>query len=297
VNIFHTISDYLKAIGISRPLVVDDFFIYQIEDHFQNEPFEMQPYKHDFFEISYGHGHDVDILIGDEYFNPIERSLSFTSPHNLSSWRVNGLMEDSLGYMILFKPSIFDRHYHKIDLYQQFQFFTISTSPALSLTEREAEIFVNLMAATHEEYHSEGPINRSIINAYLTIILEKARDLYSKSSTKMIFENRAAEIAFQFENLLTEKTSYQLHLSDYAEMLNISTNYLSESVKKATGKSAKSISQESLTLRAKALLTQDQETIAVVAYKLGFSDTSNFVKFFKKRIGSTPAQFRKTVLL
>ncbi len=291
---FNKILEYLSAIGIKDQFNVDEIFIYRIEDYFGDEQIEIGPYRHDFFEITYGYGHDVDISIGDKSFNPYDGILSFTTPHNISSWKINAFTEDSFGFMILFKPSFLNHTYHSIDLYRKFQFFNINSTPAISTPKEECENIVGLMKAMHNEF--EGILTdskRNILAAYLTIILEKTNTLFNSPASKILFSNRAEEIAFHFETLLKEKVSYQLHLSDYASELNISTNYLSEAVKKATGKSAKQMAQEFLTLYAKSQLLISKDTIAVVAESLGFYDPSNFVKYFKKRTGITPTQFRK----
>ena len=291
---FKSIPEYLDAIGMKDFPEVRDICIFNIEDYFGSEPLEVPPYRHDFFEITYGQGHDVDVKVGDKSFNAVGRLLSFSTPHTVSSWKINAFKEDSLGYMILFKPSILNNTYHTIDLYKKFQFFNLNSAPAISLTHDESAMLVNLMVSAHAEFESYlNQSKRNILSAYLTIILEKANLLFARPQAHILFNNRAEEIAFRFESLLKEKANYQLHLSDYAAELNISTNYLSESVKKATGKSAKTMAQEFLTLYAKSLLLQNRDTITVVSDQLGFFDTSNFVKFFKKRSGLTPAQFRK----
>jgi len=291
---FHTIADYLAEIGIEDQFNTEELFIYRIEDYFGNQQVEMKPYRHDFFEITYGYGHDVDIRVGDKSFNPTDGLLSFTTPHNISSWKINGFKDDSIGFMILFKPSFLNHTYHTIDLYRKFHFFNINSTPAISAPKQESDAIVGLMKAMLKEF--EGDLTepkKNILAAYLTIILEKTNTLFQSPNSRVIFSNRAEEIAFRFETLLKEKVNYQLHLSDYASDLNISANYLSEAVKKATGKSAKQMAQEFLTLYAKSQLLLSTETIAVVADSLGFFDASNFVKYFKKRTGKTPAQFRK----
>ena len=294
LKIYQSIQDYLNDIGIEHCFEVNNFFIFKIEDYFGDSEFEMGPYKHNFFEITYGSGHDVDIKIGNFSFKPIDNSLSFSTPYHISTWKVNSFKEDSLGYMILFKPDLINFAYNKIDLYRNFPFFNLHTSPAISLTSDQSMEIRYLMETMLRESNQKGIGNQQVIlSAYLTILLEKTNVFYKQSSSKVVFSNRAEEIAFLFETLLKEKVNYQLHLSDYASELNISTPYLSEAIKKATGMAAKSIAQEFLILKAKASLIQNDDTIANVAHSLGFSDTSNFIKFFKLHVGLTPNQYRK----
>lgn len=294
MKIYQSIKDYLKDIGVEHRSMANNFFILKIEDHFGDSEFEIGPYKHNFFEITYGSGHDVDIKIGNFSFKPLDNSLSFSTPYHVSTWKVNSFKEGSLGYMILFKPDLIHFSYSKIDLYRNFSFFNLHTSPAISLTPEQSVEIRDLMETMYAESNQKGIGNRQIIlSAYLTILLEKTNVFYKQGPSKVVFSNRAEEIAFLFENLLKEKVNYQLHLSDYASELNISTPYLSEAIKKATGKAAKSIVQEFLILKTKASLIQNDNTIADVAHSLGFNDTSNFIKFFKSNVGLTPGKYRK----
>ena len=113
------------------------------------------------------------------------------------------------------------------------------------------------------------------------------------SHSNKVFTDRAEEITFLFENILKEKSNYKYRLYDYASQLNISTAYLSEVVKKTTGKSAKTLIQETIIYKAKTLLKQSSEDIATIAYTLGFNDASYFIKYFKNQIGLTPSKYRK----
>ena len=295
MKIFNTIAEYLDSLEIAYDSDVGDLFVFKIEDYFGDRAFEMSPYRHNFFEISYGQGHDVDVQVGDVSFNPSDKMLSFSTPFNISSWRINSFREDSLGYMLLFKPEILNKTYHRVDLYRNFQFFNINTSPALALSEEESKMITGLMGTILQEFQERTPNGSStILSAYLTILLEKANGLYQQPNAQLIFSNRAEEIAFLFESLLKEKVSYQRHLSDYAAELNISTSYLSETVRKTTGNSDTPVAKPYLMLNAKAELSQNKDTIAVVAERLGFNDTSNFIKFFKNEVGQTPNQYRKS---
>ncbi len=290
---FHSISNFLNTIGIKAFQQYENFFIFKIEDYFGEEKFKIEPYKHDFFELTFGSGHDVDIKIGNSSFKGIENCLSFTTPYQISSWNINSFQKNSLGYMILFKPEIFDASQRKFDLYRQFSFFNIYSSPLLMLSLEQRETIVGLMQTMCEEFNKDNKGRKEIIiGSYLTILLEKINNMYGSESTNKIFTNRAEEITFSFEKSLRKNVDYKNRLADYASELNISKTYLSEVVKKTTGKSAKSLIQEVIIYKAKSLLKQSDGTIETIAYELGFKDASNFVKYFKSHLGVTPNSFR-----
>ncbi|MBK8703489.1 MAG: AraC family transcriptional regulator [Saprospiraceae bacterium] len=82
-------------------------------------------------------------------------------------------------------------------------------------------------------------------------------------------------------------------IEDYAAMLNVTPNHLSQSVKSAFGKNALSFINDRLLAEAKSLIQFTDFDIAEIAYQLNFSDPANFGKFFKKHTDLTPLEFRK----
>ena len=83
-------------------------------------------------------------------------------------------------------------------------------------------------------------------------------------------------------------------VEDYAELMNISAKYLSQTIKQTTGKNALSFINDRLVAEAKTLIQFTTLDISEIAYQLNFSDPANFGKFFKKHAQLTPLEFRKT---
>ncbi|KAA6303287.1 MAG: HTH-type transcriptional activator Btr [Candidatus Ordinivivax streblomastigis] len=81
--------------------------------------------------------------------------------------------------------------------------------------------------------------------------------------------------------------------SQYAFLLHISTPYLNESVKSATGFTAGYWIQYEIILEAKRLLFYTDMNIKEISFKLGYEDYSYFTRLFTKIAGASPLQFRK----
>lgn len=81
-------------------------------------------------------------------------------------------------------------------------------------------------------------------------------------------------------------------VQDYAARLGYSTRTLTRMSLAATGRSAKQVIDARVTLEAKRLLAHTDRPVAAIAGDLGFSEPTNFVKFFTTRQGTTPAAFR-----
>jgi AraC-like DNA-binding protein len=97
----------------------------------------------------------------------------------------------------------------------------------------------------------------------------------------------------RFEHAILSSGNTFLSVNEYAAIMNISPIYLTECVKKATGKSAQKIIIDYKIQYAKTLLYQMEKPITDIAEVLGFNEVANFNQFFKRNTGITATQFRK----
>ena len=88
----------------------------------------------------------------------------------------------------------------------------------------------------------------------------------------------------------------EVQVTFYAKKLFISAGHLNDTIKKMTGKNAKSFINERRILEAKRLLFWTETSIQEVAWKTGFKDPAYFTRFFKKHTGVLPASFQKQIL-
>ncbi|MEO1022884.1 MAG: helix-turn-helix domain-containing protein [Bacteroidota bacterium] len=292
MNVYPEIGDLTRDFGVSDAPKSPLFHILKIEDHFSGEPLIVEPYKHHFFELSFGTGHDVDCKIGSSFFKAINNTLSFASPYQISSWRINRFHTNSLGYMIFFKPELIYPLRSRRNIYREYPFYSLHTSPFIHLDNTSEGELVPLLEQLYLEYAKSG-FNMNIAMGFLMVLLEKIKNLYADFDTSKGFESRAEEITFRFEQLIREQNNYRIPLSAYADSLHITPDYLGECIKRVTGKTPLKIVREYVIVQAKSMLTHSTDTISNIAFDLGFEDPSNFVKYFKKYTGDTPSRYRK----
>ena len=103
---------------------------------------------------------------------------------------------------------------------------------------------------------------------------------------------KVAVIPEQFLQLVFDKKSIPLGVSDYAGMLNVTPNYLNKTVKHHTHRTAIDWIEIARLNLAKQLLKDRSVPISDVAERTGIPDQSYFSRFFKKKTGLTPSQFR-----
>lgn len=106
--------------------------------------------------------------------------------------------------------------------------------------------------------------------------------------------SRKEEFFSAFLRLLIANCRKEHAVSFYSEKLFITPQYLSLILKEQTGKSANKWIDDVLIQEAKILLKAPQATVQQVADLLHFSDQSTFGKFFKKHVGISPMEYRKS---
>ena len=112
-------------------------------------------------------------------------------------------------------------------------------------------------------------------------------------------ENINHDIVQRFDDLIsayfTRETPVESGLPDvkyFSARLNLSTYYLSDVLKKYTGKTTQEYIHLKLIEKAKDLLSGSGRTISEIAYDLGFEHPSHFTKLFKAKTRISPKSFR-----
>lgn len=103
---------------------------------------------------------------------------------------------------------------------------------------------------------------------------------------------RKENLVKNFSQLVQKQFRSQRNVTAYAEQLNITPKYLTETVKEITGKTAGEIIDDFVMLEAKLLLDNPALSVAEIADELHFSDQSFFGKYFKRHTGLSPKEYR-----
>ena len=108
------------------------------------------------------------------------------------------------------------------------------------------------------------------------------------------------DLLAQFNQQLgTYFESGQLHekgipsIEQVANKLSVSQRYLSDTLKKETGKTTTEHLQLYLIEEAKNILLTPNKSISEVAYQLGFEYPQYFSRLFKKKEGVSPSEYRE----
>ena len=96
----------------------------------------------------------------------------------------------------------------------------------------------------------------------------------------------------KFDLTLIKNLKNSRYVKYYADKLTISTKKLNSLTKTYYGTTAKEYIEEKIIIDSKKLLIESPETVKQISYNLGFTEPTNFNKFFKKFTSITPLQYR-----
>lgn len=122
--------------------------------------------------------------------------------------------------------------------------------------------------------------------------------LHSESLSESTAEPRKSEtvssayIAGRAISYMKENYARNINLKDIADELYISTWHLSKQLRKETGKNFVDILNEIRIGEAKKLLADPKNRVYNVVEMVGYSNSSYFIRLFKKLVGATPFEYK-----
>ncbi len=231
--------------------------------------------------------HSVDFVD----FAVSEGSLVFAKPSQVQQWHVETRVE---GWVLLVEPTaLLPAQGHPVILDMLLAF--IDEWPAVVQLDtqfsKEMNDQIDTLHRDFNNYDGSNLDNAVIQNAVLGLLLRLAR--WHGARSALSGSKNVNPIVFQLLRKKLEETfRQQWSVAQYAKHLGYSESTLNRACETATGQSAKVLIDRRLALEAARLLIHTDASIAEIGYQMGFSESTNFVRFFARMNGATPARFR-----
>lgn len=182
----------------------------------------------------------------------------------------------------------------------QYSFFDYSSREALHLSDDEKKIFTDCLNKIEMELgrpidqHSKPLICRNI-----ELLLDYCMRFYDRQFITRREANH--DVLTRFENELNiyfrgnraEREGLP-SVKYFAERCFLSPNYFGDLVKKETGRSPQEFIQGKIIDLAKDFLAGTDKSVTEIAYCLGFQYPQHFNRYFKRGVGITPMEYRRT---
>lgn len=261
----------------------------------RQKPSFQHPFRSDSYWVVLVTHDTLTIQLNEEEYRVEENHLLIIPPHAIrqSAGAENRCNVACVAFTpdFLFDSGIAQKH---ID---SFEYLTSNPCTHLRLTPEDASRFMTVITMLQEKNFAEDdhPFAAEVVRHFFNVFQFEMAGLYYKySSQKKVIHDRKEELLWRFLALLPEHVKTERSLQFYANRLYVTPKYLTQTVKKLSGKTAGKYIDDLVIVEAKTLLRDPSLTIAQVADRLDFSDQFFFSKFFKRYTGVTPSGYRRT---
>ncbi len=204
--------------------------------------------------------------------------------------------ENLKAYQILFTQDFIIKYYDEKQVFNsQLIFNDAIYSPKFQLTESQITEIIDIAQNLDFEYHNtlDDEYKSPIIRSGLHVLLMKL-ERFKQQQVPLKMDANYTDF-FRFKNLVDEKCFKTRNVSDYCNELNINQKRLNLITKSILNKTAKEFIDDRTVLEIKRLLSNTNSPIKEIAYKAGFDEPTNLVKYFKNITKQSPTDFRASL--
>ena len=292
----HTIADAIGLFQFDLPaqhplIAVVDFS--KVKGHISEET----KISADYYCMMFKDTRHNNIKYGRQAIDFQDGSLICMAPNQVLVMDVDEEASANLsGWGLFFHPDLISASALN-DHMKDYTFFSYETTESLHLSEKERHILQECVSKIESELQENIDVySQSIIVSSLELLLNYCTRFYGRQFITRKSAN--STVVSQIEKIL--RNYYQGDQQDkglptvkfLAAQANLSASYLSDLLKKETGKNAQEHIHFYLIQEGKNKLLSTDKSVAEIAYELGFEYPQYFNKLFKQKTGKTPLEFR-----
>ena len=288
------VGDYSRWVGHTdrHPLV-------SVIDYAEVSPVRHSLNNYSIYGIFFHDEAEIDLAYGCGKYDYKKGTVICVAPGQIGGKEDNGERVMLTGWALLFHPDLL----HGTPLekaIKNYSFFDYRVNEALHMTDEEHGILTSLMRQIRDELQKRhDELQDSIIVGYIELVLNFCQRFYNRQFITRKFDN--SDMLMKFDRLLHDYFDGNMQLTlglptvqFCADKLCMSSNYFGDMIKKTTGDTASNYIRQYIIQRAKNELATG-ESIARVAYGLGFEYPQHLSRMFKKLTGMTPSDYYESL--
>ena len=288
------VGDYSRWVGHTdrHPLV-------SVIDYAKVSPVRHSLNNYSIYGIFFHDEAEIDLAYGCGKYDYKKGTVICVAPGQIGGKEDNGERVMLTGWALLFHPDLL----HGTTLekaIKNYSFFDYRVNEALHMTDEEHGILTSLMRQIRDELRKRhDELQDSIIVGYIELVLNFCQRFYNRQFITRKFDN--SDMLMKFDRLLHDYFDGNMQLTlglptvqFCADKLCMSSNYFGDMIKKTTGDTESNYIRQYIIQRAKNELATG-ESIARVAYGLGFEYPQHLSRMFKKLTGMTPSDYYESL--
>jgi AraC-like DNA-binding protein len=296
---FRTITEYHRMLELPKPehpLIS----VINLESIKYVPPQETISVVFDFYSIGLKRTPNAKYKYGQQEYDFDEGVMFFMSPGQVFGVKID---KDAVlkrrGWSLLVHPD-FLWNTSLAKTIKQYRYFSYSVNEALHLSEKEEAIINGIIENMEQEYRSNiDNFSQSVIVSQLELLLNYSNRFYNRQFITR--QKASSDLLIKLEDLLNEYFDRQNELQGglptvkyIADKLNVSPNYLSDTLRTLTGQNTQQHIHDKLIEKAKESLSTTSLSVGEIAYRLGFEHPQSFNKLFKNKTSVSPLEFRNS---
>lgn len=171
--------------------------------------------------------------------------------------------------------------------------FAVPRAAALARTEPAVPRMQGLLDQIAAEFRERNSGASDMLEWLVAAVLLLIARLHAADHDLDAAASVRADIFNRFRTLVEAHYLEHRPVAFYATKLGVGTGRLNRACRAAANCSAFDLLQDRLLLEARRKLTYIAAPVSLLAYELGFDDPAYFWRFFRRRTGLTPKEFRQ----
>lgn len=151
-----------------------------------------------------------------------------------------------------------------------------------------------LIAMVAEDYRDTSATSQKLISGLLAVVLSQIDRLAGGRGMDEV--TPSARLAAALRRAIDQHYREDVPVSRYVEQLATTPHLLDKAARATFGQSVKTMLMERRLLEAKRLLMFTIRPVEDIGREIGFQDPAYFSRFFRKRTGHSPAEWRRRQL-
>jgi AraC family transcriptional regulator, transcriptional activator of pobA len=246
------------------------------------------PYRTDFYQIIWFKKGTVSVHIDFEEI-PIEPdTILFLNKNKIQSYLATGKVEADI---IIFTENFYNNSFSTTKRIERGLLFSdLLVNSIIKPSDPNFKIIKDIIF--NEYFNQDDDFHLDFLRNQLHCFVLLAERVISKEH-KLKSKGIDLDVYLQFKSLLDKKFKEEKSVAYYCCQLNITEKRLNRALTNVSSKTPKTEIHNKIILEAKWLLGNGELNITGISIELGFSEPTNFIKYFKKYTGKNPSAFSK----
>ncbi|GGZ56567.1 AraC family transcriptional regulator [Mesonia mobilis] len=271
---------------------VHQVYVNSFANHIKiNKHLTSTPHSHNFYLcviFTKGSGvHEIDF----KSYSISPGKVFFLKPGQTHFWKFK---TPPNGFIFFHSKEFYEMYYLTHQLSNFPFYYSYQNPPVLELTDSLKGIENKFRELLQEYHETQAFRNLKMVNSINDIYIILTRAYTSTLNLADYASVNYLKILEQLEQYIEEYYHQEKLPKYYAGLLNITTKHLNRVTKETLNKTTHQLIAERVILEAKRLIVHSQNPLARIAETLGFEDYAYFSRYFKKKTGTSPIDFKKS---